>query len=334
MKGITIILVVIGHYAPEGAPHWYLSVVKGIYSFHMPLFMFLSGLLFCATMRPGEAYVGFMKRKSLRLMVPYLFVSVVIIATKILTGKVMPSEHPVDSAAALVEMFYYPSAAYYLWFLWALWLIFFIAATLRTVRSRNIFLAATIVLDLLPITWPETFCLRQAVGIAPFFAIGMSVWDYRRYLDPLRRAIDRMPWAAIALFGILYAWSLAVDNYILRGALQFAVALAGIMAVGAVSVVLARVRKSRVIIAVGTASFAIYLFHTTFEGFAKGLLGRSPLALSPTASDVTFILGAVIVITSGVAVPWLLHRHLFSRSRLLSLLTATPLTTKRHPDHA
>lgn len=37
-KGIGIILVVIGHYIPAGAPEWYELFIRFFYHFHMPLF--------------------------------------------------------------------------------------------------------------------------------------------------------------------------------------------------------------------------------------------------------------------------------------------------------
>lgn len=49
IKGIAIFIVVLGHIVPREAPQndmWFMSLKRIIYSFHMPLFMFVSGLLF------------------------------------------------------------------------------------------------------------------------------------------------------------------------------------------------------------------------------------------------------------------------------------------------
>lgn len=328
MKGICIILVVIGHYIPEDAPEWYHSIVKCIYSFHMPLFMFLSGWLYCATLRPNESYIGFMRRKTLRLMVPYLFASVVIIGFKTVIGTIITTDHPVELSRDLPAMFYGPSAAYFLWFLWALWLIFFVAATLKSIRARNIFLVVSIILSLLPIKWPGIFCLRQTIEMLPYFAIGMSVFDHRRLLIPVRRSIKAISSGAVILFISLYVLTLTIDNTLVKATLQYCVALSAIVAVGSLAVIIAKRFKAQIIITVGIASFAIYLFHTTFEGLVKGLLQQSHIIHND--SDLLFTIGAFIVIVTGIIVPVLLHRHIFGKNRWLAFLTATPLSISDH----
>ncbi|MDO4803168.1 MAG: acyltransferase family protein [Prevotellaceae bacterium] len=45
-KAICIVLVVVGHFNPSLAPEGWHTSVDVIYTFHMPLFMFVSGFLF------------------------------------------------------------------------------------------------------------------------------------------------------------------------------------------------------------------------------------------------------------------------------------------------
>lgn len=61
-KAICIILVVIGHYVPDGSPSWYMDVHDVIYSFHMPLFMFASGFIYMAT-KKKIPYKDFLMKK-------------------------------------------------------------------------------------------------------------------------------------------------------------------------------------------------------------------------------------------------------------------------------
>ena len=45
-RALCIVLVVIGHYNPDNAPMWWKNVNHFIYSFHMPVFLFISGFIY------------------------------------------------------------------------------------------------------------------------------------------------------------------------------------------------------------------------------------------------------------------------------------------------
>ena len=70
-KGIAIFLMVCGH---TSIPH---GVSKWIWSFHMPLFFIVSGMLFVPERYPK--FVAFVKRRLQTLIVPYLFFTLVVI---------------------------------------------------------------------------------------------------------------------------------------------------------------------------------------------------------------------------------------------------------------
>eukprot|EP00825_Cyclidium_porcatum_P040952 TRINITY_DN5288_c0_g1_i9.p2 TRINITY_DN5288_c0_g1~~TRINITY_DN5288_c0_g1_i9.p2 ORF type:complete len:143 (+),score=1.82 TRINITY_DN5288_c0_g1_i9:638-1066(+) len=82
-KGIGIILVVYGHVArgvhSAGLPldeYWFRQVNSVIYSFHMPLFFFLSGLFFPASVA-WQGASGVLIAKLRTVAWPYLLWSVV-----------------------------------------------------------------------------------------------------------------------------------------------------------------------------------------------------------------------------------------------------------------
>lgn len=64
IKGIGIFLVVLGHQNTQ--------LTEYIYSFHMPLFFFLSGIFH----KNYNSYMGFIKRKFKTLMIPYFTFSI------------------------------------------------------------------------------------------------------------------------------------------------------------------------------------------------------------------------------------------------------------------
>ena len=67
------------------------------------------------------------------------------------------------------------------------------------------------------------------------------------------------------------------------------------------------------------STYIIYLFHTTFEGFAKAIVHKI-LWIVTAENGWMFIAGALFVITSGVVGPVLLHRYVLVRSRITKFL--------------
>lgn len=75
LQVIGIILVVLGHSFHEYENHGYtLTIYRMIYSFHMPLFMFVSGFLMGYTYRTygAQTWSSFFLSKLRRLLLPYL----------------------------------------------------------------------------------------------------------------------------------------------------------------------------------------------------------------------------------------------------------------------
>lgn len=320
MKGLCIILVAMGHYQPADAPDWYVVFNDFLHRFRMPLFMFLSGLLYCATMRP-EGYLHLVGRKTLRLMVPYLFVSTLIISLKLLTPG-QDLDNPV-TPASYIEMLYYPSAAYVLWFIWAIWLIFLIVPLLRTVRARTIFFVCSIVLWMLPIPWPRNvLCIGQMVEVLPYFAAGMWGWDHRDLAMPAVRAFQRLPWLPVLLLVGLYLLTGLVDSGPLRLTLDFGVAFAGITMMSVIASGVERSGHTDFLLWAGECSFIIFLFHTTFMGMAKALLHRLE-SYGIVIPEWAYCIEVICITAAGTIVPMLIHKYLLTRNRALAFLTSS-----------
>lgn len=79
-KGITIILMVVGHSSiPERASNF-------IYAFHMPLFFIASG--WC-TNWDKDGLILFIRRKSKSLLIPFVIYSCIVLITKKLIGEIV-----------------------------------------------------------------------------------------------------------------------------------------------------------------------------------------------------------------------------------------------------
>lgn len=126
-KGIGIILVVVGHAVPDantGIQNFFWGgVFRWIYSFHMALFMTMSGVLFyckvvnCNTKQQKSLEI---QSRARRLLLPYAFYSSFILLAKILFSSL---SRKAISVWSIVGIFFGNSPCGNMWFLWTLFVI-------------------------------------------------------------------------------------------------------------------------------------------------------------------------------------------------------------------
>lgn len=95
LKAIAIILVVVGHCIQYGFGHDYIAgkayfdntLFKVIYSFHMPLFMLISGYLFAFSVEKGT-WKTTVTKKVKSILIPLLIWSLLLFVIKIISGEV------------------------------------------------------------------------------------------------------------------------------------------------------------------------------------------------------------------------------------------------------
>ena len=291
-KALCILLVVVGHFNPDSAPTWWKCINHIIYSFHMPLFLFVSGYVYLHTLRK-QSYTSFIGKKCRRLAVPYLITSAIIISIKLLSGGNAHPSTPV-TPFSFVEMLYLPAAGYFLWFVWALLLMFAIVWFAKGKKARIALLVASVALYYTPIDFPEFFCLHQFKMMMLYFMSGVvfAELDLKRIFSNAWINIVYVP-----LFGCAYyLWGDMGDNYVPI------VAATGILMVLTISKWLEKLQfvKHSVLLPLSAMSYTIYLYHTTFMGFTKALCARLHLSTH-------FELEACAVVLCGVVCPLLLH---------------------------
>ena len=310
-KAICIILVVIGHYVPDYSPLWYVSVHDVIYTFHMPLFMFASGFIYMAT-KKDIPYKDFLWKKVKRLMVPYLSVSAIVITIKLLTEGHAYVENPV-TWMSYIKMFYLPEAGYFLWFIWALWWMFVLSPLFKTKQMRLGLFVLAIVLHYMPGYLPEVFCLRQFQGMLVYFMLGVVCCDWKQQIS----FISKVPaWCILGFFAIAEGMNLMDMGRQISMLLPYL----GIAAIMALSSLMEKWnhKSNEWLMVVASSSYIIYLFHTTFEGFAKAVVYKIPFFTD--GNDVSFIINAFVVVGCGVVCPIILHRYVLNKTHFTKVL--------------
>lgn len=200
-KGLGIILVVYGHVARGLAiaglptdPHLFRLVDSIIYSFHMPLFFFLSGLFFYSSLlRRGRA--GLVLNKADSILYPYVVWS-------LLQGSIeVALSHYTNGNAAMGEVLslaWHPRAQF--WFLYALFLVFALCAIAYVRVRRRYFFPVMLVFAILYVTdrlLPQNMILDYLLLNTVFFALGIWFNEVKAFFE------TRRGWLA-PLFGAIF----------------------------------------------------------------------------------------------------------------------------------
>ena len=321
-RAISIILVVTGHFQPENSPEWWLSFYDVLHTFRMPLFLAVSGYTYIYLLRERKdkhrMYKNFVLHKFQRLMIPYFFISVFVICMKLLVGVGGSTENPV-SCKSFYEMFYYPAAAPFVWFVYTLFLIFLIIPIFNTRKGLTILFTISLILHLVPVNLTEKLeYVQYFKSMLVFFVAGCMFYEWRN----LRTVIMNTHFIIFVTFFVLFYLVKGMNdvNYLIIILSGFLASLSGaIVIVKFAKFVSEKDKIQQVFLSVAACSYTIYLFHTTFEGFAKAVFVKLHLEqyIVHTAS---FILEAIFVISLGVITPMILHHVITRKSKLFSYL--------------
>lgn len=165
VKGIAIILVVMGHvgstYGGDSASHSFNVFHKLIYSFHMPLFMFVSGYLFTSSMKKNYRATALSKLATYGI--PYVFFSITYWAMKTLGSAF------VNNAVSFKDLFKIPLS--FMWYLYALLIMIELSLLIGRKNNRTVLVVAVIC----RIIW-ETLTIIQ--GFADSWVNNLIVTDF------------------------------------------------------------------------------------------------------------------------------------------------------------
>lgn len=174
-KGIAILLVYMGHsilYYPPGLfadCQWSKVLGQMIVSCNMPLFFFISGLLFAYSKKRNLEVV---KDKVRRLLIPYLFTMMLVVIAK----QFLPADMSANSGGGaffwISNIFVYGGER---WFVYVLMWIFLLSLPLRKIASSQwIWIAIAISFGMtIFFTLPKVFKLDMVLWYISFFLIGM-----------------------------------------------------------------------------------------------------------------------------------------------------------------
>ncbi len=246
----------------------------------MPLFTFLSGLVYAYRPLQPDQVLEFSRKKLRRLGVPLIVASTVIYVLHSVT------DHKVPPAAQVWTIYVFPY--WHIWFVQALLLVFVVVIALEWVGALSTFRQFLPVFALSLVLYGggllqgyEILGLNNATYLLPFFLAGLAAHRYRDVLQT-RRALAVTLMCLIAAQGwhsyIVLTRTLApIDPVAHRSALNLMI---GISASLSALQLLPRLRL-RVMEQIGGSSYPIYLYHPVFVAAAFAAVGtRIPLPTS------------------------------------------------------
>lgn len=296
-------LVVIGHsdITPDFKNLW---IYKWVYSFHMPLFFFTSGFLFCLTMPSDRlkatSMVSFIKKKAIRLLLPFLFINTIIFiikSTLITDASLM--QHPVSlNLKSLIDAtFFHPMG--FMWFLPALFSVFLISFPLiKSLKIRNInwegylwsMLLTLVIVIALDIFLPKASFMQisSAIHYLTYFLLGILYCDYKPSID----GFIKKYWLLIGPVFLILSVSLILPKSIS--------ALCGILFSVTFALFLEE-RCSDKLVKISGLCYAVFLLSYFPQMFIRGPIAhRFPEVNQYMFSGISFLLGLFIPICFGL----------------------------------
>jgi fucose 4-O-acetylase-like acetyltransferase len=175
LRGFDIILVVLGHCIQDGsgvdfstnALYFSDKLYQLIYSFHMPLFMMVSGYLAWGSVNKANdraARKALIARRAQSLLIPIFFWTAIDYIRILVTNYINGSPQP----EAIVFVYFY-NALNNLWFLWAVWWCFLIVYIVHYFMKDRWAVYAIIFLALFVI--PDGLGLGAYKYMLPYFVL-------------------------------------------------------------------------------------------------------------------------------------------------------------------
>ncbi len=208
LQVIGIILVVLGHSFheyPDGEMGKTMLLYRMLYSFRMPLFMFVSGFLMVFTTRlrasserPGVA--DFLKLKLRRLLLPFAVLTLVtFIPRAAMSG--FADDSIELSLNSLCRSFFYADSLVipFFWFLQASFILLVLNYTIITLGEKArvgnaalylLIVLLFIILPFLPLEYGLFFSVNEVVRLGLYFVLGAA---YSRFAVTIDRFI---PWTS------------------------------------------------------------------------------------------------------------------------------------------
>lgn len=205
VKGVLIFFVVYGHslyWMGENIQKPFNFIIHIIYSFHMPLFVFLSGYFFSPIKKIDLSKT--LQKKYKRLILPHLFFNLIMIIPIFCFWKQFGHFLTRESDGTIT-----PKSIYlYITMFWYLWCIFLSSIVCNIIYTKISFrpglccLSLALLLFTLSIFLPIRIILihQRMADMLLYFVIGMYAYDYKK--KPFKISTQKFYYIPLVIYSI------------------------------------------------------------------------------------------------------------------------------------
>lgn len=333
LRAFTIILVVLGHstrgsnapalylYNPTYTPFLEVVLLQYIYSFHMPLFFWISGYVFyfsTGEKRDHVSLINEFSKKIQRLIIPlYATAFLVFLPTVFYFG------HPDGSLLYMCKKFLLGKDIGHLWFLKSLFYIFVVVIPVCNLTKKMGAFQSIAACFALLVTSMSGIIFPRFLRDLLFFLIGYFTRKFvgtPSKVNPLFLFIILF----VSHFSLFTATQLNLIPGYFNLYLRYLTPLLGIYLMYYLTISLSKLTFRRhiwdFISLIDSRSYTIYLFHATFIYIVLYIHSSFP------TSNVLFRLIPSVLL--GIALPLMIH-SIISRIRYVSFLFSIPYSVRK-----
>lgn len=221
LQAIGILLVVFGHSFheyPDGSMGKSLLIYRMMYSFRMPLFIFVSGFLMVYTnfLNGKEtSWFSFTGSKIKRLLVPYFFLSLITFLPRVAMSSMADDKLELSLQSFVYALFYGGEGMVIplFWFLQASFLLLIITHLLISIGKKmnlsdGVIYTSLVVIAMMLLALPfnpsRFFSINEAIRLVLYFVLGAMYCRFQSKADEI------VNWTSVPLlliFGVLWASS-------------------------------------------------------------------------------------------------------------------------------
>lgn len=311
-KGLAIFLVVVGHIVARDFPlgnHWFEILKTAIYKFHMPYFMFLSGVVAACSFRAISGlseYFRHVCKKAERLLPAYFIFLIFVFSCKLLAQGFFHVDNPISGLGDFFHTLFYPlrGSVGFLWFIWVLFLMYCVFPLFFMLGINSQFM---IIIALAVYFVPATEFLGVDLFAQYFVFFSFGLYYHSKY-DFFSILVDRIGFVfllALAAAIFYYDCPKLVAGFLSVPALNYCVRRFG--GEGRIGLGLDFLAKY---------TFVIYLLNTLAIGLVKAVI----LKFHSWDGDAFFYICPILLL-AGIFIPVLVKLTFFSRFPYLSRIT-------------